>query len=92
MGFQVKFNWALQIDEPTDLVEGRVYDFIKSGNRVFPIEIPIDLINSSREAVAKIHILEFCNNKIETRGKYKIIKIYKGEEKNILTSYWIENQ
>lgn len=92
MGFEIKFNWALQIDELDNLVEGEVYDFVKTGNRAFPIETPIDLINPKREAVAKVHILEFSNTKTETRGKYKVIKIYTGEEKDILTNYWIENQ
>lgn len=92
MGFEIKFNWALQIDEPNNLSEGEVYDFVKSGNRAFPIETPIDLINPKREAVAKVHILEFSNTKTETKGKYKVIKIYIGEEKTILTNYWIENQ
>jgi len=92
MGFEIKFNWALQIEEPKNLSEGEVYDFIKSGNRIFPIEIPIDLINSRREAVAKVHILEFSSTKTETKGKYKVIKIYTGEEKTVLTNYWIENE
>lgn len=92
MGFEIKFNWALQIEEPDNLVEGEVYDFVKTGNRAFPIETPIDLINLKREAVAKVHILEFSNTKTETKGKYKVIKIYKGEEKTILSNYWMENQ
>lgn len=92
MGFEIKFNWALQIEPAADLAEGGVYDFSKSGNRIFPIEIPIDLINSKREAFAKIHVLEFANTKTGTKGKYKVIKIYNGEEKNILTNYWIENE
>lgn len=92
MGFEIKFNWALQIEPVDDLVEGGIYDFVKSGSRAFPIETPIDLINPNREAIAKIHILEFTNTNTETKGKYRVIKIYKGEEKDVLTNYWIENK
>lgn len=92
MGFEIKFNWALQIELVDTLIEGEVYEFVKNGNRVFPIETPIDLISPKREAIAKVHILEFVNLKNETRGKYKIIKIYRDEEKKILTNYWIENE
>ena len=92
MGFGIKFNWVLQIDPAADLSDGGIYDFVKSGNRAFPIETPIDLINSDREAIAKIHILNFCNSNLGTSGKFKIIKIYKGDEKNVLTNYWIENE
>ena len=68
------------------------YNFSKSGNRVFPIGTPMDLINSSREALSKISILEFTNTEKETTGKFKVLKVYTGEEKRILTQYWIENQ
>lgn len=92
MGFEIKFNWALKIDLEDEFAEGKIYDFKKSGNRVFPIETPIDLINERREAIAKIHVLEFRNTKTETTGKFKIIKIYQGKEKEFLTNYWIENK
>lgn len=92
MGFSVVFNWALKIDVPADLVVGEVYKFVKGGNRVFPIKTPIDLINSERDAIAKIRILEFKNIESETSGKYKVIKMYSGEEQKVLNNYWLENQ
>ena len=93
MGFGITFNWALQIEvSPDDLKENMIYDFVKSGNRVFPLETPIDLINLQREAVAKVSIMEFANDRSGTRGKYKVIKKYTHEEKLMLTNYWIENE
>ena len=92
MGFEIKFNWALQIEAESSLAENSVYDFSKKGNRVFPIDTPIDLLNLKREAVAKIKVLEFTNTGEETNGKFKVVKIYKDEEKRILTNYWIENE
>ena len=92
MGFQIKFNWVLQIDLQDQLEPNKEYNFSKTGNRVFPIKTPIDLINLNRIAIAKIELLEFMNTENNTSGKYIVLKVYSGEEKNILTNYWEENQ
>jgi hypothetical protein len=92
MGFEIKFNWVLQTDVKDDLKEGNIYEFEKTGNRAFPIETPIDLIDPERVAIAKISVSQFANISDKTTGKYKVLKIYRGVEKEILTNYWIENQ
>jgi hypothetical protein len=92
MGFQVKFNWVLQIVCKNELVTDEEYFFAKEGNRVFPIKTPIDLIDLNRSAIAKIEILEFLNKENKTTGKYKVLKVYSGEEKRVLSNYWYENQ
>ena len=56
MGFPIKLNWVLQYDPEEHLEVGRVYSFEKGGNRVFPLNAKIDLISSSRTAIAKIKI------------------------------------
>jgi len=38
-----------------------VYKFEKSANRIFPLNTTIDLIDESREAIAKIQVLKFTN-------------------------------
>lgn len=92
MGFEIKFNWVLQLESESALEENSVYYFLKTGSRAFPIDTSIDLINSKREAVAKVRILEFSNTGKETKGKFKVVKIYQGEEKKVLTNYWLENK
>lgn len=92
MGFAVKFNWVLQHTPPDSIRAGESHAFTKSGNRVFPIGTPIDLIDEQRNAIAKIEIIEFANTAQGTRGEYTILKPYTGEEKATLTRYWIENQ
>lgn len=92
MGFSTKFNWVLQIDSPATIEVGETYDFSKSGNRLFPIDTPIDLINPEREAVAKIKIKSFLNQHDSTSGIFEVIKIYMGNEKEVLSNYWKENQ
>jgi len=92
MGFSVKFNWVLQTTAPVDIAAGQQYDFIKAGNRVFPLDTPIDLIDLERSAVAKIKVREFTNSEQQTAGSYQVIKVYSGTEKAVLTNYWLENQ
>lgn len=92
MGFSVKFNWVLQIEISEPLVVGRSYSFEKSGNRVFPIDTTIDLIDLNRTAVAKIKIISFLNERDVTTGSFKVVKIYTGNEKSVLSNYWMENE
>ncbi|EAQ67675.1 hypothetical protein MED121_17149 [Marinomonas sp. MED121] len=92
MGFSVKFNWVLQATPPALLEINAAYVFRKKGNRIFPLDTPIDLIDMERNAIAKIKIINFQNTLENTQGEYEIIKVYSGDEKRILTNYWIENQ
>lgn len=91
MSFPIKFNWVLQIEIPAQLHIGETYSFSKPGNRIFPINTPIDLISPEREAVAKVRITEFTVNGKQTIGSFTVIKRYKSTEKEILTNYWKEN-
>lgn len=95
MGFETEFNWALKLRSEEGLDEeglkaGESYDFSKEGDRIYPVDIPIDLINRNWEAVAKVIVTRVENSEGETSGKYRVLKIYKGEEKEILTDYWRE--
>ncbi|MCA9383184.1 DUF2584 domain-containing protein [Candidatus Dojkabacteria bacterium] len=92
MGFQIKFNWVLQINAPSILEVRETYEFSKEGNRAFPLNAPIDLIDMDRNCLAKIKILEFTNEEGRTSGSFIVVKVYQGEEKKILTNYWLENQ
>jgi len=85
-GLQSGFNWALKLKPENGLNEnelevGKTYEFWKSGNRIYPLNIPIDLINQNWEAVAKIIVVEFKNLESRCSGKYKVIKIYEGKKK-----------
>ncbi len=92
MGCSMKFNWVLQIELKEEIEVNKRYKFIKDGNRIFPLNTPIDMICLDRKAVAKIKVLEFTNIEGETTGIYEVIKRYSGIEKDVLSNYWIENQ
>ena len=92
MGFSLKFNWVLQIDTPESLSCGAVFPFQKQGNRILPVDTPIDLIDPDRNAIARIKITSFTNSLDATTGYFEVMKLYSGNEKAVLTRYWIENE
>ncbi len=91
MGFEIKFNWVLQVEASEVMEVGRKYTFEKEGNRAFPLNVPIDLMDLNRKVVCKIKILEFTNRPGQTKGFFQVLKIYSGVEKEILSQYWLEN-
>jgi len=83
---------VLQIEAPEQLEVGGSYSFTKRENRVFPTGTPIDLISPERQAIAKIRVTHFTQNGENTTGSFTVIKVYCGQEKEVLSNYWIENQ
>ena len=92
MGFSMKFNWVLQIVPPDNIELNTAYEFSKNGSRVFPVGTPIDLIDLKRNAVAKIIVKSFTHTQDATVGAFEVVKIYEGNEKQVLSRYWFENQ
>jgi len=92
MGYPIKFNWVLQLEPPERVLTETTHSFRKAGSRVFPTNVPIDLIDLQRNAVAKIKIKWFTNQEGVTSGEFEVIKVYAGQEKVILSNYWVENQ
>ena len=72
MGFKTEFNWGLKL-KPSDgldeksLEAGKVYEFCKKEYRVYPVGIPIDLINERWEPVAKVLVTDFRNVEGKTK-------------------------
>ena len=96
MGFPAEFNWALKLKEEqgldkTVIIEaGNEYPFRKSGHRVYPLNMPIDLINGNWEVIAKVIVKEYTLVKEGTKGTFKIIRPYSQEERKFLTDYFRE--
>ena len=95
MGFKTEFNWALKLTPDQGLDEiglkaGLVCSFCKDDSRTYPVGMPIDLLNESWLPLAKVIILETTNHGSKTSGKYRIVKVYEGDEKRVLANYWRE--
>lgn len=77
MGYKVEFNWVLKLKPeyglPKKLIPGRIYKFKKPEERIYPVNIPIELWDYEHKyLLAKIEILEFRISQNKTEGKFKI--------------------
>ena len=81
MGYKIEFNWVLKLKPenglPKKLEKGKIYNFKKPEERIYPLHIPIGLCDykSPSQFLAKVEILEFRVSKNKTEGKFKILKI-----------------
>lgn len=96
MGYITEFNWILKLKEEQGLNEtnievDKIYDFNKKDNRVYPLGIPMLLVNNNWEAVGTVEVLESTINKNSTIGKYKVIKIHQDVDKEVLTKFLQDN-
>ena len=96
MDSKIEFNWALKLKPENGLnedilKEGEIFEFTKTGNRVYPVNIPIDLINQDWIALARVVVLEYTNKENIVTGRYRILRIYNDEEKRTITDYWAKD-
>jgi len=80
MGYKIEFNWVLKLKPengmPKKLEIGKVYDFKKPEERIYPIKTPIGLGGyKSDQILATIEVTEFKVSKNKTEGKFKILEI-----------------
>ncbi|MCC7552182.1 DUF2584 domain-containing protein [Candidatus Micrarchaeota archaeon] len=89
MGFKTELNWILKLNkqqglDETNLIENETYEFFKREHRIYPIDIPIELVNEDWTALGQVIILEYTIGGGHTNGKYKIIEIYPKEKQRQL--------
>ena len=92
MGYLTEFNWILKLKLEQGLSQDKleidmIHDFSKDGARNYPLKYPILLVNNDWEAVGTVEILNFLADKDKTTGKYKIIKIHEGLDREVLTNF-----
>lgn len=87
MGCIYEWNWILKLNHQQipDLKIGVPFTFYKKGIRIFPINIPIDLVNENWESIARCVITSVTMEKEETKGIYQIVNIYDDAEREIMT-------
>lgn len=87
MGCIYEWNWILKLshEQIPKLEEGKKFAFRKNGIRIYPIDMPIDLVNENWEAIARCVIISATMEKEETRGEYRILSVYDEAQKSIVT-------
>ena len=90
MGAIYEMNTIIKLnkDDVSCYTLGKDHSFVKDGMRIYPIDVPIDLINDNWEAVACCVIKTITISKDKTEGTYTVLEIYDAEKRQILTSQW----
>jgi hypothetical protein len=107
MGIQVEFNPDLALRNhtefkngnrkeeeclPNKLEQGKIYDFLKEGQRNYYLQGEVPLLETKgnqqlSKPLASIIILEathiLVDGKPYTKGKYKIVEVFDSDDKNI---------
>lgn len=90
MGCLYEFNWILKLPSVNreTLVVGKQYSFEKNGIRIYPINIPIDLVNDNWEAIARCVISTISISSCQTTGEYKILEVYDEKRSKVFSEQW----
>lgn len=89
-GCLYEFNWILKLPniEEEIIASGKEFNFQKKDIRLYPINIPIDLVNSNWEAVAQCVITRITITRECTQGEYRILEVYDSKKREMLSEQW----
>jgi hypothetical protein len=111
MGIQVEFNPDLALRDieefkngnrkqeeciPDDLQAGKVYDFLKSGQRNYWLqgELPLletkgnEVLSRPKASIRIIEVMHFLDgDQVFTKGKYKVVEIFDDDDEVHFESY-----
>jgi Protein of unknown function (DUF2584) len=78
MGMPCEINSILKlnVDYPDRLVLGAIHNAEKSGYRIVPIDVPIQLVNANWQATADIIIRQLTWENQTTKLRFEIVRIY----------------
>ena len=87
MGCIYEWNWILKLNQQQipSLKEKVEFKFCKNGIRIYPINIPIELVNENWEAIARCVITSVTMERNQTKGIYEVVSIYSSDEKEVMT-------
>jgi len=95
VGSVVEINWMVKLDtsqgvDHHDLSGHSEFCFCKKGRRLYPINIPLDLLTSEWVAVARVIVLRTEATNEFTKVHCKVLRVLSPEEREFLTAYWRE--
>jgi hypothetical protein len=89
MGYHLEFNTILSVPvgrlDLSQLEVGKSYDVIKDGERIFPLNIPIDLCGEDYKFVAKVAVRKLILSKGETVLSFDVLKLFNDEESRVIS-------
>lgn len=92
MGQPIEHNTVLKLSAeqglPDTPVTGETYHFSKSGARLYPLGVPVELIGDDWKTVGKAVIEEFTVTLDETWGVFRVVKVFTAEEFEAFNRVW----
>lgn len=89
MGYKVEINTVLSLPDKSvdtkEMIVGEKYTVIKDGERLFPLNIPLDLCDTNYIFLAKIAIRKLTLEDKSTEVTFEILKIFSAEESKVIT-------
>ena len=89
MGYKLELNTILSLPkstiDPSTLEMGKRYTVEKPGERLFPLNIPIDLSDDEYEFYAKVAIRKLILTKGKTELEFEVLKIFNENESKVIT-------
>lgn len=94
MGYQLKFNCLLVAPEgvlPLDALEaGKRYSLEKEGERLYPLNIAIELSDAAYRYVAKVAVRKLTLERNKTSLEIEVLKVFTPEEAAVFTQNFIK--
>ena len=94
MGYQIKFNCLLTVSKTDlslqDLVVGQRYNITKDGERLYPLNIPIEVCDDDHVYYGKVAVRKLTLEAEKTSLEFEVLKIFSPEEAKVYTNNFIE--
>ena len=94
MGYNITFNCLLSVPQEeldlTKLEAGKRYVLTKGGERLYPLNIPIEICDSEHHYYGKVAVRTLTLEAGKTQLAFEVLKVFSPEEAAVYTSSFIE--
>jgi hypothetical protein len=100
MGYKIEINWVIKLkseqleqlcrdlaNNPQPPVKEVHYYFEKKDERIYPIGIPIELVDDDWNVIAEVSITELTISPGNTKGFYCVVALPSIERKSLYSRY-----
>lgn len=93
MGYPLEINSLLVLPKEfpfADLAEGKSFNVVKDGSRLFPIEIPLEFCNPDYKYLGKAKIGKITITSDSTELDFTVLKMFSEQESEIFSNNFIK--
>lgn len=94
MGFQIEINSLLVIPAGTinyeDFVEGSSYGLSKDGQRIYPVNVPIEFCDENYKYLGKVLVRSLTIKHDQTELEFEVVKMFSAEDSRVFSDNFIK--